>query len=103
AGDGLLRVEGQVFDQRDIGRDLQVMQEQRVAIRRSVRDTAGGDNRAAARHVLDNKILAELLAQEIRDDARRFVGGPACRVGYDDGDGTALMTVRWSRPPQRMR
>src|SRR5262249_26363046 len=86
-----------VFDQRDVGRDLQVMHEQRVAVRCSVRDPAGGDDRTTTRHVFDDEILAELLAQEICDNTCRFVGGPARRVGHDDGDSTAWMLLRRSR------
>src|SRR5205807_4146972 len=57
----LLGVVGKLRIERDVGGDLQVVQEQRIAVRRGARDAARSDRGAAAAHVLDNEALSELL------------------------------------------
>src|SRR3954452_8658538 len=56
-----LSVERQVLVERNVGRDLQIVQQQRVAVWRPAGDTASGDGGGAATHVLDNDVLSELL------------------------------------------
>src|SRR5205807_7128065 len=71
----------------DVRRNLQVVQEQRVAVGRRARDAAGSDDGVATAHVLDHKGLAELRAEPRREHARNLVSRPAGGKGHDDGDG----------------
>ena len=82
----LLGVERQRLVERHVGRDLQIVDEQRVAVGRRARDARAGDVGAAAADVLDDEILPELGRELRRDLARDLVGRPAGRVGHDDGD-----------------
>ena len=57
----LLGIERQILVQRDVRRNLQVMQEKRVAVRCRLCHLVGADDRAAAGDVLDDEALLELL------------------------------------------
>ena len=82
----LQRVEGQGLEQRRVRRNLQVVQQQRVAVRLGLGDLVGCNDRAAAGDVFDDEVLSELLLQLFRDHPRKLVGRSAGRVGHDDGD-----------------
>ena len=82
----LLGVERQRLVERHVGRDLQIVDEQGVAVGRRARDALAGDVGAAAADVLDDEVLAE-LGRELRADLpRHLVGRAARRIGHDDGD-----------------
>ena len=84
----LLGIERQVRMQRHIGRDLQIVQQQGMAVRGRARDPAGGDRGGAAADILDDEALPELLGEFRRQHARqRSVGPPA---GY----GTMMVIAR---------
>ena len=80
--------------ERHVRGDLQVVQQQRVAVGRAARDAAGGDGGAAAADVLDDEVLPELLGKSRRQHARELIGRAAGRVGHDDGDGAARIVLR---------
>ena len=90
----LLGVERQRLVERDVRRNLQIVDEQRVAVGRRARDALAGDVGAAAADVLDDEVLAELGRELRRDLARHLVGRPAGRVGHDDGDGPRRIGLR---------
>ena len=92
----LLGVERQRLVERDVRRDLQVVDEQRVAVGRRARDALAGDVGAAAADVLDDEILAELGRELGRDLPRHLVGRAAGRVGHDDGDRPRRIGLRVS-------
>ena len=82
----LLGVERQRLVERHVRRDLQIVDEQRVAVGRRARDALAGDVGAAAADVLDDEVLAELGRELGRDLPRHLVGRAAGRIGHDDGD-----------------
>ena len=97
-----LGVERQVLVERDVGRNLQIVQQQRVAVRRRMGDAAGGDGGAAAADVLDDEILLRASPTATwRQHARELVGRPAGRIGHDDGDGAARILLRRARRARR--
>ena len=57
---------------------------ERVAVGRGLGDQFGADIVAGAGLVLDDELLAELLAQPISDNARDDVGRSAGRIADDD-------------------
>ena len=95
----LLGVETELRIERDIRRNLQVVQQQRVAVLGAARDPAGRDRGAAAADVLDDEILSELLGELRRQHARELVGRPARRIGNDDRDGAARIVLRGGVKP----
>jgi hypothetical protein len=58
--------------------------EQRVAVRRCAHDRLGADIAAAARSVLDNKLLAEPLRQPLTHRTRDDVGRTGRSERHDD-------------------
>src|SRR5262245_36000900 len=58
----------------------------RVAVRDGLGDRVGADIAACAGAVLDHDLLAEPVAQLLRDDARNDVRAAAGREGYDQAD-----------------
>src|SRR5207253_9700066 len=93
-GEVLLGVVGQLRVERDVGGDLQVVQQQRMAVGRGARDAAGADRGAAAAHVVDDEGLAELLAEAGGELPRKLVGRPAGGVWHDDRDGARRIVLR---------
>src|SRR5215813_9063624 len=58
--------------------------EQRIAVRRCAHDRIGPDIAAAARSVLDNKLLTEPLRQPLTDQTRDDVGRTGRSERHDD-------------------
>src|SRR5262249_55798087 len=94
----LLGIEREIWIERYVGGDLQIVQEQRVAVRRRARDPASSDGGAAAAYVLDHEILLELLGKSRREPARDLIRGSAGRIWDDDRDQTARVILRASGP-----
>jgi hypothetical protein len=93
----LLGVEGQVAIERDVRGNLQIVQQQRVAVGRGAGDASGGDGGRAAAHILDDEILSQLVRQCRRQHARELIGRPSRRIGHDDGDHPARIWLRGCR------
>ena len=55
--------------------------EQRIAVGRGCRDDFRGDVAPRAGAVVDDDLLAELLARRLSDDARKVIGAAAGREG----------------------
>jgi hypothetical protein len=70
---------------------------ERVAVGRGLGDRVDADGERAARPVVDDYRLAQLLRQGRRDDARDVVGGAAGRLRDDQAD-RPLRVLRGSRP-----
>jgi len=58
----------------------------RVAVGRRAGELGHGDGAGGAGDVLDDELLAKLLAHALADDAGQQVGRTACREGHDHGD-----------------
>ena len=96
-GEILLGVVGEVPVERDIGRYLQVVQKQDVAVRCGARHAGRCDRHSAAAHVLDQEILLELLSQSRRDLPRQLVGRPTRGIGDNDVDDATRILLREAR------
>ena len=59
---------------------------ERIAVRLGTRDLLGADAAAAADAVLDHELLAEPLAELLRDDAGDGVGAAAGGERHDEAD-----------------
>ena len=70
-------IERQRFVERDVGRDLQIVNEQRVAVGSRARHALTGDIGAAAADILDDEALPELGREFRRKLARNLVGRAA--------------------------
>src|SRR5262245_9063908 len=68
--------------------------EQRVAVRRSTHDRLCADIAAAARSVLDNKLLTEPLRQPLSHQTRDDVGRTGRSERHDDADGPRRVALR---------
>jgi hypothetical protein len=93
----LLGVERQVVVERDVRGNLQIVQQQRVAVGRGAGDASGGDGGRASAHVLDDEILSELVGERRRQHARELIGRPPRRIRHDDGDDAAWILLRGAR------
>ena len=93
----LLGIERKLLIERHVCGDLQIVQQQRVAVGRRLHDLVGRDDGAAAADVFDDEILLELVCQCGCDLSCGLVGRAAGRVGHDDGDGPARIVVRTQR------
>ncbi len=67
--------------------------QQRVAVRRGMRDQFVGDAGAGARPVLDDELLPVLVAQRVGQHAGRGVVGPAGAIGRDQLDRARRVVV----------
>ena len=90
-------VKRQCLIERNIRGDLQIMDKQRVTIRRGTRDFFGTDDCTAAADILDNEALLELRQERLCNDARGLVGRAASRIGNDNGNVPAWILLRQGR------
>jgi len=82
----LERVERHVLDQRGIGGERACRRQQRVTVRRRIRNGRGRNVAAGADAILDDDRLAEPLLKFGSDCAHHDVGAAAGRESDDEGD-----------------
>ena len=80
-------IEVELFVERGVDGVLRIHQQQRVAVGRRAGDELGRDVAGGAGPGLDDELLAELLRQPLRDQARGDVGRAAGRLADDEGTG----------------
>src|SRR5207245_8581357 len=83
----LVRIVGDVSEQRWIDHEIVDGDEERVAIGLGFRGLRGADVAARASHVLDVELAAEALRQLLRYQARCHIGRTAGRKRNDYADG----------------
>ena len=80
------RVIGQVGVGHRGDREIVGHHQQRVTVRRGLRDLSRADRAARAGDVFDDERLPETLTELLRKQARDQVGRTAGRIGHDDAD-----------------
>ena len=71
-------VEGQILQQRDVRRNLQVVQQQRVAVGRRLYEAVSREDRAGAGDILDDEVLPSFFDRKFATTrAVSSVGPPA--------------------------
>jgi hypothetical protein len=78
---GKLAVQERIHHQRAVDRH-----QQRVAVRRCLRDRLGTDDRVGSRPIVDDDLLPQVFAHFLTDEAAEKIGGPAGREGNDQRD-----------------
>ena len=68
-------------------------EQERVTVGCGTRNELAGDDRIAARTIVDNDYLAEILLQVIGERARRDIGAAARRKWYDDANRTRRVSL----------
>ena len=87
------RIVRQRFVQRRVDRERRHRHHDRVAVGRRLGDKVGGDDRAGARTVLDDKGFAEPLLEFRGKQPRQDVGAAGRRERHDEGD-RAIRIIR---------
>src|SRR5262249_7327574 len=75
--------------------------QERVTVRRRLRDLNRSERRVGARTIFDHHRLAERLAHLLGDDPRQDVGGAAGRKRHDDPDRTVREVLLRRRGRER--
>ena len=81
------RVVGELAVERGAGRHADMVEQQRVAVGLGLGDAAGAERAAGAADILDDDLLAEVLAHRFGDEAGHRIGRAAGRERHDHGDG----------------
>src|SRR4029079_8735593 len=93
-GEILEGVVGQFWIEELVQRMAAGDQDQRVAVRRRLRERLRRDRAAGARTIFDDRLLSPGLRQRLPERARQYVDGAAGGVGHQDPYGLGRERLR---------